>query len=537
MKQSNSGLLTQKQTIWVRKQRLLSSLSLPRILPRPESVCGAFYDIVESRWFDPFIILCILTNTVIMCIDYYDASDELQDTLRVVNLVFVFIFAVEAILKIWAYGFIDYISDGWNIYDFVIVVASLLGLIVNASKITSVFRVIRIGRVLRLIKRAPMLRALFLTLLFSSPSLLNIGGLLLVIFFIFSILGVALFGEVVQTAIPYDPFGDGNTWAFTDQVNFDNFENAMSAVYRMATGDGWEDVYAYTIVDGYECDYLKTNYALLNDGRECGEKGYSVAFFVTFGIFGTMVMINLFIAVILDVYKDNVELERNLQYLTPLEDWRAAWIETEKKWREENDLSAKTLGFMPVKYFLGTFKDVPQLVGLMLHACNLRVSVDVETAQAEDFERFGVNSYEELVKKKEQEFCGELKFGRPSEADKKCIVTKDHIGAIIESHKWHLMCRMLNPGTMDEQCVVYYDDAIFSIYYCIVDGPEFPLYKYDDAVERPIVKWWKLAADPSKGGDESEEGFESDEEEDLLAQMEKETMRMNEEMNEMNDEQ
>ena len=73
--------------------------------------------------------------------------------------------------------------------------------------------------------------------------------------------------------------------------------------------------------------------------------------------------------------------------------------------------------------------------------------------------------------------------------DKGKKVTKDQIGAIIESHKWHLLCKMLNPGQFSEELVVYYDDAVFSICY-LITGPEFPYYKYDANKETPIAKWW-----------------------------------------------
>jgi hypothetical protein len=109
--------------------------------------------------------------------------------------------------------------------------------------------------------------------------------------------------------VALDPFNVG----FNNRINFDEFSSALMVVYRMATGDAWEDVYASATVSGWQCDYLKSLSTDLNDDRDCGAKGLAVIYFVFFGIFGTLVFTNLFIAVILDVYRDNVDLERNLE--------------------------------------------------------------------------------------------------------------------------------------------------------------------------------------------------------------------------------
>jgi len=316
--------------------------------------------------------------------------------------------------------------------------------------------------------------------------------------------------------IELDPYNVG----FNERINFDDFAHSMMVVYRMATGDGWEDVYAGAAIQGWQCKYIKALNPGLNGDRDCGSRGLAALFFVSFGIFGTMVFTNLFIAVILEVYRDNVELERNLVNLEPVREWREKWKIAEKAWRKENKLGRQK-GYMPVDNFLATLVDCPRLIGLMLDAVDLRLDLDEQEilgANNEDFELFEVADFQELDAYAASEFTGKLK-GIPSDDDANKKVTKDHIGAIIQTHKWHLLCKMLNAGEVNEEIVVYYDDAVFSICY-LITGPEFPYYKYNSESEVPLQKYWALTiADEVELYDEENEDAEL---ENLNALMESE---------------
>ena len=95
-----------------------------------------------------------------------------------------------------------YFKDSYNAFDFTIIGITLTTMFLSFTKIvdlgnqTSILRVFRLGRVLRLINRAASLRMIFNTFLITLPALGNIGMLLLLIAFIYSILGVELFAYV-----------------------------------------------------------------------------------------------------------------------------------------------------------------------------------------------------------------------------------------------------------------------------------------------------------------------------------------------------
>jgi len=363
-----------------------------------------------------------------------------------------------------------------------------------------------------------------MTLVFSSPSLVNIGSLLFIIFFIFAVLGVALFGNVAQLDPEYQPFiplrnsavAVNDVWneGFNNRINFDNFANALIVVYRMATGDSWEDVYAgATLSSGWKCEYTKWTSTVmgsdLNDDRTCGTLGLGILYFVLFGILGTMIFTNLFIAVILDVYKDNVDLERNLSDYPILYRFKELWMTEEMAWRKANG-KGRMKGFVPVKTFLTMLTKMPEMVGLMLNACNLRLELDdqeVYGATQEEFELYNVANAEELAAKAIVEFCGKLQRGVENTGDATKVVTKDHLGAIIDSHKWDCMCRIENPGKFNDEVVVYYEDAMFSMYN-LINGIEFPINRYNSHKEMPLAKAWaveKASKDLESDLEESED--------------------------------
>merc|ERR1719317_1094958 len=126
--------------------------------------------------------------------EYYGSPDIYNNILGGLDTFYVSMFTFEAILKIIGLGWRQYIRSGWNKFDFFIVIIGLFSLFQFAGNASfNVLRLCRIGRVLRLINKAKTLRTLFLTLVYSLPSLWNIGLLLLVVHFVYAVIGMHLF--------------------------------------------------------------------------------------------------------------------------------------------------------------------------------------------------------------------------------------------------------------------------------------------------------------------------------------------------------
>lgn len=149
--------------------------------------------------------------------------------------VFSLVFIAEAGIKILGFGWRFYIRSGWNKFDFVLVVASMIdfvmaavgssvgGSIFNILRSQKLLRVTRITRMLKLIKSFKSLQSLFVTLWVSLPAFWNVGALLLLIMFVYSYLGVQLLGGL--------RYGD----AINEHANFDRFWMAMLTLFRSAS--------------------------------------------------------------------------------------------------------------------------------------------------------------------------------------------------------------------------------------------------------------------------------------------------------------
>jgi len=113
------------------------------------------------------------------------------------NIIFVSIFAVEAVLKMTAHGIKFYFLETWNKFDFVIVILSLVALdeSIFSFKVNAL-RIIRVARLLRMIKASKGLRHLLKTLWLSIGNIANVGMLLFLIFFTFTVAGMDLFGDL-----------------------------------------------------------------------------------------------------------------------------------------------------------------------------------------------------------------------------------------------------------------------------------------------------------------------------------------------------
>ena len=200
---------------------------------------------------------------------------------------FTSIFILEAVLKIAALGFKEYWHSRWNRFDFIIVLGSIADLsssFLSASFVRLV-RLFRISRMFRLIKSLKGLKNLFDTLIVSLPAFWNVGALLLLLFFIFSYIGVLFFGTTVR--------GD----SLNEHANFETFLGAMLTLFRIATNDEWVGLMHDCAVQPPKCDIRAGN---------CGS-WVAYPFFISFVVVASMILLNLFTAVIIENFENMQE--------------------------------------------------------------------------------------------------------------------------------------------------------------------------------------------------------------------------------------
>ena len=232
---TGSAFMTESQQRWVAMQRMAASLRYRAPWKKPSNAFRAFwFRVVTSRAFEVFIMTCIVLNTLVLMIDHWPADPTFSMFIVVANGVFGAIYTVEAVLKLTGLGR-QYWSTYWNWFDFFIVLAYLVGLVLTLTigardlTIINIFRVLRIVRIFRLLNFLQGLKKLLNTLLLALPPLANIVALTLLIYFVFAIIGMALFGGLRGCNDCFANF----------YSNFTTFHRAMLFLFRFNTGESW----------------------------------------------------------------------------------------------------------------------------------------------------------------------------------------------------------------------------------------------------------------------------------------------------------
>ncbi|KFM60100.1 Sodium channel protein 60E, partial [Stegodyphus mimosarum] len=290
--------LTESQRAYYTAMLKLGRRKPQRIVTRPQNrylrIC---YDIALSRRFEMLVFILIILNMVAMTVEHYQQPEQITSVLETLNIIFTAIFSAEALIKI--IGLRQYyFTFPWNIFDLVVILLSIIGIIfeealqqlVISPTLLRVIRLIRIGRILRLIKAAKGIRKLLFALVISLPALFNIGALLFLVTFVYAIIGMSLFGHVKL------PEAGSGTGGLSEMVNFQTFANSMILLFRLATSAGWNDVLDALMVQPPNCDI---HYMNLPNGN-CGHPTLAVIYLVTYIIINFMVIINMYIAVILE---------------------------------------------------------------------------------------------------------------------------------------------------------------------------------------------------------------------------------------------
>ena len=215
--------------------------------------------IVNHHLFEKTIIGLIVLNGIILGMEtsapLVQQYGQLFDLLSGIILL---VFVIEAAMKITAVAprVNLYFGSGWNLFDFSVV---LLSLVPSTGEFAMIARLARLLRVMRLISTIPELRLIVSTLVRSLPGMMHVISLMAVIFYIYAIAGFHLFNE-------HDP----DLWG--------SLGLSLLTLFRVVTLEDWTDV-MYTAMEMHPLSWM---------------------FFVSFVVVGTFVIINLFIAVVIN---------------------------------------------------------------------------------------------------------------------------------------------------------------------------------------------------------------------------------------------
>ncbi|XP_069354188.1 LOW QUALITY PROTEIN: voltage-dependent calcium channel type A subunit alpha-1 [Maniola hyperantus] len=250
--------------------------------------------IVVSTPFEYFIMALIVLNTLLLMMKYYNQNDVYADILKYSNMGFTGMFSVETVLKIIAYGVKNFFKDPWNTFDFITVIGSIIdALIMEFGENTfnvGFLRLFRAARLIKLLRQGYTIRILLWTFVQSFKALPYVCLLIAMLFFIYAIIGMQVFGNIELAAE-----SDMNR-----HNNFRSFIQALMLLFRCATGESWPNIMLACLKPA-KCDKAADK----PSNESCGST-LAYAYFVSFIFFCSFLMLNLFVAVIMD----------NFDYLT-----------------------------------------------------------------------------------------------------------------------------------------------------------------------------------------------------------------------------
>lgn len=214
-----------------------------------------FFRILTRNWvWDGFILLCIIANAVIMGVDAHLGPGNVYEArIEQANMVFLLIFTFELVLEFLAQGPRKYFSNGWNIFDVIVVGLSYLA--VNPA--IAALRTLRVIRVFRLVSAVPQMRRVVEALFAALPGILAAFAILTVVFYIAAVMGTTLF--------------------HTDEA-FSDLGRSMLTLFQLSQFDGWGETLT----------------------RLQGLNPYAWIFVLGFTVIAAFAVLNLFIGVIVE---------------------------------------------------------------------------------------------------------------------------------------------------------------------------------------------------------------------------------------------
>eukprot|EP01043_Picozoa_sp_COSAG02_P015309 COSAG02_NODE_650_length_18912_cov_23.728698_4_plen_1651_part_00 len=231
---------------------------------------------VESARVDSFLTTCISVNFVLLALDHHGQPEWWTSTLEWCNYALTGIFSVELVIKVFGFGPLGYFGDPMNWLDAVCVVTSLMEVLFQSGGGVSALRVLRLMRILRsmkMIKDGSALKQMIETAIASMKAVVNFGVLLLLLIYIFTLLGMNLFGgELFED--------DGIT---VPRANFDTFIAAFLAVFQVSTRENW--------------------HKLLYSAMSGSSSGAAIAYFVTLLVMTNYILLALFMGTLLQNFQ------------------------------------------------------------------------------------------------------------------------------------------------------------------------------------------------------------------------------------------
>ncbi|KAF5900990.1 voltage-dependent R-type calcium channel subunit alpha-1E-like isoform X2, partial [Clarias magur] len=280
----------------------ISAKPFTRYMPQNrQTLQYRLWHFVVSPSFEYTVLVMIALNTVVLMMKYHSAPAAYDMVLKHLNTAFTVLFSLECILKILAFGFMNYFRDTWNIFDFITVLGSITEIVVDLQSVNtfnmSFLKLFRAARLIKLLRQGYTIRILLWTFVQSFKALPYVCLLIAMLFFIYAIIGMQVFGNIKLNDESH----------INQHNNFKTFFGALMLLFRSATGESWQEI-MLSCLAGQECEpdpSIAPPFISPDHEGGCGTD-FAYFYFVSFIFFSSFLMLNLFVAVIMD----------NFEYLT-----------------------------------------------------------------------------------------------------------------------------------------------------------------------------------------------------------------------------
>jgi len=312
-----SGLLTNDQKIWVETMKLAMNSKAKKKLYAPVMLRNlrmpAFRLVIKPQ-FDYTIMACILINVMFMGSSHYNQPTEMHDLLTAANTFFNIVFTIEMLLKWVGIGW-QYFGDSWNLFDcFLVVLSWVASTGILPPSLASLFRIFRVARMVRLVRNVTGLLNLFKTLIFSIPALKNVAIIMILFMFIFSCFAMNTFGNVKHGELLHA------------EANFETFFLAFNTMWRLSSGESYNGL-MHDINIGMPYCNPNVGGTVSPSESNCGNEFWAFLIMQLSFTVLNYILVNLFIAIILDNFSEQCSMSESKVTAEILEDFNEVWAE------------------------------------------------------------------------------------------------------------------------------------------------------------------------------------------------------------------
>ncbi|XP_077355970.1 voltage-dependent L-type calcium channel subunit alpha-1C isoform X14 [Festucalex cinctus] len=273
----------------------LKARPLRRYIPKNPYQYKVWY-VVNSTYFEYLMFTLILLNTICLAMQHHGQTKNFNDAMNILNMLFTGLFTVEMILKLIAFK-----------------PRGLQNSEENARISITFFRLFRVMRLVKLLSRGEGIRTLLWTFIKSFQALPYVALLIVMLFFIYAVIGMQMFGKIALR--DHTQINRNN--------NFQTFPQAVLLLFRCATGEAWQEI-MLACKPYRPCEKGSTN-ENITIPEDCGSQ-FAIIYFVSFYMLCAFLIINLFVAVIMDNFD---YLTRDWSILGPhhLDEFKRIWAE------------------------------------------------------------------------------------------------------------------------------------------------------------------------------------------------------------------